>query len=567
MARIALARAAYSFFIYGNVYKYDKAAPRTINPPIGLMALAGYLSKSGHEVTIIDGEPEFLTIEDMLERVLAFRPEIVGITATTPEYPHAYEFIKGIKERDPSIVTVLGGAHITNLPEHTIEDLGDYIDWGVLYEGEKPMAAIAGGSPEEFVWKEGCNPKLLMAEERLNGEELNSFVPDREVLDMSKYQFVDTFMGLVKTDSVEAARGCPFACTFCSSRKTLLAYRSVNSVLAELVHSARKYQTRLFMFCDDTFTINKKIATEMFRGIVKLKRQGDLPRDIHFYGFTRANTLHDYDFLELMKEAGCDRITMGVETGNPEILRKIQKGTVLDDYRKAYAMLDEVGIAKRGSFIVGHPFENRETIRDSINFAIELDLDEIGVNIMTPYPGQVTFRDTFEEKGIWLSHPCHYAEFQKDGCSPNNGIREAWKNYRSLDWHQYWKDHLRWGISIVETEALSSGELEYWHARFLQEVYGSEKMAARRQRHIYSGNTDDYWHRPWRVHRGKNQERIERERKEGMPAFNLPMHMQYTYRPIVLKDYQKSELILTPVKRERAAAPTFLPIHQAGTTT
>jgi anaerobic magnesium-protoporphyrin IX monomethyl ester cyclase len=78
----------------------------------------------------------------------------------------------------------------------------------------------------------------------------------------------------------------------------------------------------------------------------------------------------------------------------------MQKGTKLQDYRDAYRMIEEVGITKRASFIIGHPFETEETIRHSLDFAIELDLDEIGVNIMTPYPGQVTFRDAYEGKGI-----------------------------------------------------------------------------------------------------------------------------------------------------------------------
>lgn len=545
MARITLVRPAYSAQIYGNTYTQDKNTLREIRPPLGLMALAGYLKKFGHEVIIIDGEPDLLSEQETVAMTLASKPKIVGITSTTPEYPFAYGIVKSIKEANRDITTVFGGAHITNLPEHTIADLDPYVDWGVLYEGEKPMAAIANGHPQDFVWAWGKHPKLLQARERLTDEELSNFEPDRISVDMSKYRFVDTSLGLVQNDAVETARGCPFGCVFCTSRRTTLASRTIDATMKEIINSVQRYGTRLIMFFDDTFTIHRARTEELFSEVIKQKKAGRLPSDVHFSGFTRANTL-DLALVELMKRAGCDKISIGVETGNAQILRDMQKGTVLDDYRSAYDMLEQMGIAKRASFIVGHPYETESTIRESVSFALELDLDEIGVNIMTPYPGQVTFRDALEGKGIWLAHELHYAEFNRSG-----SIREAWEDYRAVNWHDYWKDHLRWGRSVVETEFLSGNALVYWHGRFLQEVYGSERMARRRHKHIEAGNNDEYWHRPWRVHSRKNRGRIEREEREGMPKFPIPMHLQYTYRPTVLKDYQKNELHMSQARRQR----------------
>lgn len=544
MPRIALIRPAYSAQIYGNVYKQDKNTAREIRPPLGLMAMAGYLKTFGHQVRIIDGEPELLSQEQTVDAALSFQPDIIGVTSTTPEYPFAYEILQTIKKRRPDIITVFGGAHITNLPEHTIDDLGDAADWGVLWEGEKPLAAIANGNPEEYRWQ--GDGKLLMARERLSGEELESFEPDRPALDMKQYHFVDTAMGLVQNDALEVARGCPFSCAFCTSRKTLLSRRSVDSVMKEIINSANTYGTRLFMFFDDTFTLHKEQSTALFEELIKAKKKGVIPEGVHFYGFTRANTMHDYDFVKLMKEAGCDKITFGIETGNEHILKMTQKGTKLDDYRIAYEMMEDLGVTKRGSFIIGHPYETEDTIRDSINFALELDLDEVGVNIMTPYPGQKTYRDALEADGIWLSHSIHYRELRKNG-----ELRDSWKDYGAVNWHDYWKDHLRWGRSVVETETLSEEALIYWHGRFLQEVYGSEQMAARRQLFIDGGNDDDYWHRPWRVNAKRNAERIEHEKNNGRPEFSQPMHKQYTYDPARLKDYQKNELIMTPGTRRR----------------
>ncbi len=531
--RILLIRPAYSNIIYDKVYEptNDSDIDREIRPPLGLMALAGYLQQYGHDVEIIDGEPDLWDQEETVRRALAFTPDIVGITSTTPEYPFAFQIIKGIKESNPEIVTVMGGAHVTNLPEHTANDLGELIDWCVLYEGEKPLAAIANGTAQDYTWPGSDNPKLLMDKKRLNSGELSSFQPSREVLDMSRYKYVDSESGLVKNDALEAARGCPFKCTFCTSRMTSVSVRSSEAILSEVINSANNYQTKMFMFFDDTFTLSRTRATELFSKIVWHKENGNIPRDVRFYGFTRANAIYDMEFLLLLKKAGCDKITFGIETGSAELLKNVDKGTTKDDYRRVYGMLEEAGILKRGSFILGFPHEKESTIWESINFALELNLDEVGVNILTPYPGQLTLRQAFEGEGLWLRDEFHYKEFQKDN--------------KHVNWHKYWSMYKRWGVSVIETEELSGGALQYFHGVFLQEVYGSEQMAIRRKIQLDAGNNDAYWHRPWRINSERKLERKEREQTHGKPIFTEPMHRSYTYNPIRVREYQKRELLFS----------------------
>lgn len=528
--QIVLFRPSYSNFIYDKVYEPsgDSDIDREIRPPLGLMALAGYVQQFGHEVLIIDGEPTMMDVDESVQSCLAANPDIVGITSTTPEYPFAYEIITRIKKANPLIVTVMGGAHVTNLPNHTIDDLGDLIDWGIIYEGEKPFAAVANDNAEHYVWAGGKSEKLLMAKSRLDDKELSSFQPARDVLDMSKYKYVDSESGLVKNDSLETARGCPFACTFCTSRKTSMSYRDPESILKEIIESATQYDTKMFMFFDDTFTLSRSKAEDLFSRIIWSKNKGILPSDVRFYGGTRANAIYDMEFLLLLKEAGCDKITFGIETGSDKLLKYVEKGTKPDDYRSVYAMLDEVGILKRGSFIIGFPYETESTIWESIDFALELNLDEIGVNILTPYPGQVTLRQAFDADGIWLRDNFHYKEFQKD---------------THLDWHLDWSMYKRWGVSVVETEELSGEALENLHGVFLQEVYGAEQMAKRRKAQISKGNDDPYWHRPWLTHSKNKIKREEQEKFEGKRIYAEPKHLTYTYNPIRIDDYQKNELL------------------------
>ena len=116
MARVTLVRPAYSAQIYGAVYENDKETRREIRPPLGLMSLAGYLEPAGHEVRIVDGEPELLSAEETARRALATKPQFLGITLTTPEYPFAHEIITRIRHADPSIVTVFGGRTSRTFP-------------------------------------------------------------------------------------------------------------------------------------------------------------------------------------------------------------------------------------------------------------------------------------------------------------------------------------------------------------------------------------------------------------------------------------------------------------------
>lgn len=548
--RTTLVRPAYSVAIYGDLFGKEDNDRREIRPPLGLMALAGYVRARGHDCGILDGEPGLWSVEETCSRVLATNPTHVGVTSTTPEWPYALEIIRRLKAARPDLTMILGGPHVTTLPHQTLREAADAVDFAVLYEGEAPLLAILEGRPESVAWGACDDPRLLLAPARLTAEELSAFTPSREAVDMSRYKYVDTGVGLVANDAIESARGCPFGCAFCTSRRTRHVARTVASVVDEIVDSARRYGTRLFMFFDDTFTLNRARAVEMFTDILDKKRRGVLPREVSFYGFTRANTI-DFELMKLLKEAGCDKLTFGVETGDETLLAHIQKGVKLRDYVEAYRILDELGISKRASFIVGHPHETEATIRRSIDFALSLDLDEIGVNILTPFPGLVTFRDAMAGRGIWFSHPMHYPHTPKarpsDAGGPSRpaGLSdpaEAWRDYAATDWADYWKKHLRWQSAVIETEELSSEAITYWHARFLQEVYGSPGMARRRQAKIEAGMVDEYWHRPWRSQSAKNAERVEREARLGRPTFPRPRHLTEAYRPVPLEDFQKNEL-------------------------
>lgn len=214
------------------------------------------------------------------------------------------------------------------------------------------------------------------------------------------------------------------------------------------------------MFFDDTFTLKKKHAHDICDEIIKR----GLNEKIVFYANTRANTT-DYELLKKMKKAGISEISTGVETGNPEILKAIKKGTTHDQYRKVYRWMRELGIQTRASFIVGFPNETHATVRDTINFAKEIDLVRASCNILTPYPGTKIYEQAVQGDGLHL-------------------LCNTWKEFK------------RWGTAVVRTDELTKENLEYYQKRFLTEFYTQPKVLSYHIIQLLTGNFSIYYYRP-----------------------------------------------------------------------
>ncbi|MDD5005698.1 MAG: radical SAM protein [Candidatus Omnitrophica bacterium] len=446
--KIVLIRPSYSNIYEGIYRKIPKN--REIRPPLGLLSLAGSLEKEGFNVTIIDGEPFLLNSEEIAEEALHHNPSFVGITSTTPEYHIALEIAEFIKNRNSKITIVFGGAHVSALPEESLAEAKGIIDYIVTGEGEQAIVYICKNKPKEKILHFPLIGNLNLLP-----------LPSKHLIDYKNYRHPDPISGLVKTDAIETSRGCPFKCSFCFHLfGEEVRFKNPFQVVSEIEHSYKKLGVRMIIFFDDTFTLKRErvvtICNEVLRKRLKLS----------FFCFTRADVL-DKELLTLMKKAGFDKITLGIESGNQEILNRMNKITKLEHYEKAYKIMNKLGIETRGSFIIGNPGETPQTIQDSINFAKKLPLFKIGVNILTPYPG---------------------TDLYKDALSGRNGIRLVCKD---------WKDFKRWGNSVIETKALTKKELEKYQRKFLQEFYSSKKVIMYHIKQFLSTpNHSFYYYRP-----------------------------------------------------------------------
>jgi len=196
--------------------------------------------------------------------------------------------------------------------------------------------------------------------------------------------------------SLYTGRGCPARCTFCLWPQTIGGHayrtRSPENVLEEMT-KARAYfpQVKEFFFDDDTFTANLTRARRIAEGLKKI----GVPWSCN----SRANV--PYEHLKFLKDCGLRLLLVGYETGNAEMLQRIEKGVTLETARRFTKDCKDLGIRIHGTFILGLPLETRESIEETIRFACELDPDTIQVSVAAAYPGTRMHEDATREG--WFS--------------------------------------------------------------------------------------------------------------------------------------------------------------------
>ena len=379
---------------WGDVYSQFKDAARLGNsyPPLGLCYLSAMIKQERPDdiVRIIDMEVEGVSLPELLIEIATFRPDLVGIVATSPIFNMAETIAKELKIQFKCPV-VLGGPHPTVLPKETLEK-NPQIDYVIAGEGEETIVALLNliennhSSDIPGLWRRDEVGKIVISSSRELNQDLDKLpIPRRELLPINNYLWsIPGKKGFVKFTTIMTYRGCPFQCIFCSARAVFggkVRKRSVDLILDEMEQVIRDFDIRHFSFIDDTLTLNRKHISAISQGII------DRKLNITWEGFTRAN-LVDQEILDLMAKAGLVRISFGIETGDAEMLKRIKKGVTLGDIPKAFAMAKKAGLETKGSAIIGFPHETRETLTKTIDFLYSLkNCDQVYLNICTPYPG------------------------------------------------------------------------------------------------------------------------------------------------------------------------------------
>lgn len=359
-------------------------------PRIGTAYIAAYLRQNGYDVKIVDAIALNLNAEGIKKIIKKEKPDFIGLGPFTEEIYEAYKVCKIAKQVDTGIVTVLGGPHASALPRETLEEF-PLVDCVIYGEGEETFLKLANGLAlvdiDGIAYRK--NDEIIVNKPACPIENLDEIpYPAWDLYPMDSYRGILTKNFNRKMDipalelPVLSVRGCPSKCNFCYKVYDGVRFRDPVKVVDEIEFLVDKYGATDIFFAEGTFLAKsehgKKICTELIR-----RRLG---KKISWVAETRVNAV-DEESLKLMKEAGCEELYYGIESGDEEILKKSKKGITFDQMRTAIKLTRKVGIRACCFSIIGHPNETKETIDKTINLLMELDADIMNIAIMLPFPG------------------------------------------------------------------------------------------------------------------------------------------------------------------------------------
>ncbi|HKZ42442.1 MAG TPA: radical SAM protein, partial [Candidatus Hodarchaeales archaeon] len=318
----------------------SRESMRTI--PLGLGYLAAVLEDNGYTVDVIDCQVLKPSQKELENKLAQLQPDVVGVTSATLTYESALEVVKTAKDILPSCLTVLGGPHVTVMDKQTLSEAPE-ADIVVRGEGEQTLLELSGLVAESNLKNLDDVAGISF---RKNGEIIRT--PDRpfiqnidelprpayEQFQLNKYQISGkTYLPII------TSRGCPFQCTFCLVFRMCgrrFRARSPKNVVDELEWLRDTYEADAFSFYDDTFTFDKKRAKEICHEMKE--RNINLPWDCR----TRVDQV-TRELLAEMKNANCQLVHFGIESGSQKMLNTMKKGTTVEQNERAIKWAKEVG--------------------------------------------------------------------------------------------------------------------------------------------------------------------------------------------------------------------------------
>jgi len=341
-------------------------------PFLGIGYIAGYVEKfSHHQVEIFDAHTYGLNASKAAEKILEKNPDIIGVHSITDNRFKAIALAKEIKKRNKDAVVLMGGPHFSLTAKNALE-LVPEIDYIIRGEGEKAVVQLL-----DILENKGDISKVSgLAYRDKNGQiiekPLTELITNLDELPMPAWHLFDLkaynkpIDGTnIRSIGVLSARGCPNVCVYCANARSVLRLRSPRNFIDEVEYLYKTYGYKGFDFWDDTLTMVNSHVVGVCEEILKRNL------DIVWYARARVNTINK-NLLELMKRAGCIRISYGVESGSPRILNIIRKNITIEQVLNAVRWSSEVGMAVVTNFMVNLPDETLDDLKQTINLMKKL---------------------------------------------------------------------------------------------------------------------------------------------------------------------------------------------------
>lgn len=404
--------------------------------PTGLTYIAAVLEQEGHEVIVINPDSilpsaakaskntsweqnllgEGFHVWKLLEEFFISNPfDVIGISVMMSQFPSALRVARIVKSVNPNATIVFGGIGVTVRPELAFSEEG-LVDYVVRGEGEYTFRDLL---------------KILREHGNVSDVKGVSFIKNGTLHHNPAATFIDDiasiphpakhlYRTIVKEQPIPPiaygrlflSRGCPFHCSYCDSNKLWtrkVRYPTAQYVVEQIRQVRDRFGTRLFVFDDDNFFLHPKLCNE----ILDLMIDADL--GVSWRCEVRANTVN-LELLKKMKRAGCCSITLGVESGSDDILKKIGKGITREQTVAAARLIKEAGMLLNAFFIFGFPWENENHFMETCSMFHEISPDgEVGgvCSFLIPYPGTQIYEE-IKQMGLLPSLPLHHFHHHND---------------------------------------------------------------------------------------------------------------------------------------------------------
>ncbi|MBI5533677.1 MAG: B12-binding domain-containing radical SAM protein [Deltaproteobacteria bacterium] len=370
------------------------------SPNLGLLYLAAVLEKSGMQVRTFDESLD----PGYLQKLLAYRPSVVGFTVVTAAVKRVFQAARRIKASLPETAVVAGGPHPSVLPEEVLACPG--IDACVVGEGEFAFlelceAWVNGGTLDgvaNLVRRSSGTMQRTPCRPLLTSAELDALpYPAFHLLDLESV-FARMTHGLFRKGKrvlpIMTSRGCPYPCAFCCrTMGKRVRVRAADKVLDEIGALIDRYAIDEVYIEDDNFTMDRERALAILRGI----RSRFPGLSVKFANGLRADRV-DATLLEAIRAAGGYWIGFGIESGSPRVLGLMNKQLDLERARSIVALAKDRGFKTGSNLIIGYPGETWSDILQSIRFFRSLELDSLAIVNLVPFPG-TEVRAICEERG------------------------------------------------------------------------------------------------------------------------------------------------------------------------
>lgn len=373
-------------------------------PPMDLMYMAAVSEEVGLEAKIVDYsliKDQPAQLQKFKQDLQEFKPDYLVINVASTSLENDLSAFNTAKEILPELITIAKGAHFLTSNTDVLYNCKP-LDLIIVGEAEETLKEILEEKPYPEI-RGLCYRDGFVA--KYTGK--RPFIEDLDKLPFPARHLVDNKI-FTRPDNnkiqaiIKVSRGCPFHCFFCLATPvsgSAVRTRSAENIVEEIRECVEKYGIKNFLFWSDVFNFDREWTMELCQAIV------DSGLEITWSSNTRADTA-DAEMAELMYKSGCRLVSIGVESGSQYVLDKIGKKITIDDIRNTVKIFKNAKIKTYNYFVIGLPWDDEETIEQTINFAIELDSDFISFYTATPLPGTrfskyVNEHRLFEQNDSW----------------------------------------------------------------------------------------------------------------------------------------------------------------------